>query len=470
MVRARRATLCGISAALEPGASLVPSRYAGPRMSTPRLRRSGRISAWLERWGPLLPVLMAEFIVMLGFGALLPVLPLFVQEQGIDPTMLGIIIAGWPMAKLIVEPIAGWWADRHSRKPQMVLGMAIIGLSSVAMLFFTTALALFVLRCAAGAAAGMYDAAARGMIVDATEPDERGEAFGFYGAFQMGGFVIGPAVGAFAAALIGGFAFPFVLTGALGLVAAGVLFVYLPSSPHVVEDERFEHHPEAEPRITDVPFGAATSPAVPDKGPKAQAPMRALLNRTLIAAIIIGFGLQLSFGVYEVVWSIYLIDLGASIEWIGLTFVLFALPSMIISPIAGRLVDRRGPLRFIIGGGITIAISGGLYAIASEPILPSLVVPIEATATAIMATALFAMVAIGSPAGRSSTAQGVYGAAGTIALIVASVVAGALWERNSAWPFWFFVAGMAICLGVGLLVFFGTRARPSPELVPQRVR
>ncbi len=404
---------------------------------------------------------------MLGFGALLPILPLFVQEQGIDAAMLGIIIAGWPIAKLLVEPVAGWWADRHSRKPQMVLGLAIIGVSSVAMLFFTTALALFLLRCAAGAAAGMYDAAARGMIVDATDEDERGEAFGFYGAFQMGGFVIGPAIGAFGSALIGGFAFPFVLTGSLGLVAAGVLFVFLPGKPHVVEDERFEHHPEVEPPKTDVPFAATSTPhVVPGTAPRVQAPLRELFNRTLIAAIFIGFGMQLSFGVYEVVWSIYLIDLGANIEWVGLTFMLFALPAMIISPIAGRLVDRRGPIRYVIGSGLVILVAGSLYALASEPILPSIVVPIEAAATAVLATALFTMVAIGSPAGRASTAQGIYGASGTIALIIASVVAGALFAENSAWPFWFFVAGMAICLGIGLIIYFGARTRMSPEPTP----
>lgn len=435
-------------------------------MSTSRLNGRTRISDWLQRWGPLLPVLAAEFIVMLGFGALLPVLPLFVQEQGIDAAALGIIIAGWPIAKLVVEPIAGWWADRHDRKPQMLVGMAIIGLSSLAMLFATTVVALFLLRFAAGAAAGMYDAAARGMIVDATDDDERGEAFGFYGAFQMGGFVIGPAVGAFGSALIGGFAFPFVLTGTLGLVATGVLFVFLKRKPHVVEDERFEHHPEVTPSMTEVPFASATTPiVVPPEATAVQAPVRAVFNRMIMTAIVIGFGVQLSFGVYEVVWSIYMIDLGASIEWIGVTFMLFALPSMIASPIAGRLVDRRGPMRYIIGGALIVVVAGSLYAIASEPILPSIVVPIEATATAVLSTALFTLVAIGSPKGRASTAQGIYGASGTIALIVASIVAGALWEGNSSWPFWFFVAGMVISLIVGLLIYYGLRSRsPAPPV------
>jgi len=439
-------------------------------MSIPRLNGRRRISAWLERWGPLLPVLMAEFIVMAGFGALLPVLPLFVQEQGIDAAMLGVIIAGWPIAKLLVEPVAGWWADRHPRKPQMVLGLAIIGIASVGMLFFTSALALFLLRFASGAAAGAYDAAARGTIVDATDEDERGEAFGFYGAFQMGGFVLGPAIGAFGAAMVGGFSFPFVFTGVLGLAAAGVLFVFLPGRPHVVEDERFEHHPEVEPPKTDVPFGATSTPhVVPADAsePRVQASMSALFNRVLIAAILIGFGMQLSFGVYEVIWSIYLIDLGASIEWVGLTFVLFALPSMIISPIAGRLVDRRGPMRFVIVGSLVIIVSGVLYAFATEFILPSIVVPIEAAATAVLATALFTMVAIGTPAGRSSTAQGIYGASGTIALIIASIAAGALWERNSSWPFWFFVVGMSICVAAGLVVYYGLRSRLSPQLATE---
>jgi hypothetical protein len=122
---------------------------------------------------------------------------------------------------------------------------------------------------------------------------------------------------------------------------------------------------------------------------------------------------------------------------------------------------------FVIVGSLVIIVSGVLYALATEVMLPSIVVPIEAVATAVLATALFTMVAIGSPAGRSSTAQGIYGASGTIALIIASITAGALWERNSTWPFWFFVIGMAICVAAGLLVYYGLRSRLSPQLASE---
>jgi MFS family permease len=417
----------------------------------------------------MLPILMAEFTVMLGFGALLPVLPLYVQDQGIDTATLGLIMAAWAVGKLIFEPVFGWWADRHARKPQMVVALVLMSISIIAMLFVTTTAALLVLRFLSGISAGMYDPAARGMLVQGTNEDERGEAFGIYGAFQIGGFVFGPAIGAFAVTLLGGFAFPFIFTAALSIVAAALLFLRLPEHPHVLEDERFEHHPDAQPLPAGVPFAASETVGVPEepRSKQKQAPLSALWNRTLIAAFVLQFGLHLSFGVYEVVWTLYLMALGATIGWVGFTFMLFAIPEMIISPIAGRFVDRRGPLRLIIPGGVIVLLSGVLYAIATEPIMPTLVVPVQSAAAALIMPALYLMVANGTPEGRTSTVQGLFGAVGTLALIVASLVAGLLFDQGIGLPFWFFVGGFAICFVVALLVLRGARTsatrRPTAD-------
>jgi DHA1 family multidrug resistance protein-like MFS transporter len=410
-------------------------------------------------------LLATELIVMIGFGALLPVLPLFVQEQGISAAELGLIVAAWPIAKLVSEPISGWWADRHPRKPQMVVGLVVLGVASLLPLFLTSFAALFVLRFVAGAATGLYDPAARGMIVDATDEDERGEAFGYYAAFQVGGFAIGPAIGALGAALLGGYAFPFTFTCTLALAAAAVLAVSLPARPHVIEAPEFEHHPETRP-LPGVPFSASEVAAVPgDRAPSVeQAPISAVFNRTVVAALVLTFGLHLSFGTYEVVWSLYLIALGASITWVGATFVLFAIPEMVASPVAGRSIDRRGPIGFIVASSLVIMVSGVIYAVSTEPVLPTLVVPIEAGATAVMTPALYALLARGTPVGRSSTAQGLFGAVSTSALVVASVVAGVLFERGTGLPFWFFVVGMAVCFVIGLLVY--RSASSSTAAVP----
>ena len=89
-----------------------------------------RIRAWLDRWGDIVPLLLAEFIVWLGFGALLPVLPLYFTEQGVDLALLGLVIAAWPAARLVGEPIFGYLADRTARVPIMVVGLIATGIFS----------------------------------------------------------------------------------------------------------------------------------------------------------------------------------------------------------------------------------------------------------------------------------------------------------------------------------------------------
>ncbi|MEZ4596275.1 MAG: MFS transporter [Chloroflexota bacterium] len=409
---------------------------------------------------------MAELIILLGFGALLPVLPLFVVEHGIDVPTLGLIAAAWSSP-------AGRGAGvrlsrrRTSRKPFLIGGAVVLAVVTVLPVWFNTALQLFVLRLVAGAAAGAYDPAARGLIVDGTAEHERGEAFGIYSAFQMGGFVLGPLIGAFGAALGGGFTFPFLLTGVLTMGAAVLLAWTLPSG-------RLGRVPamtgrETPPTIPQpLPVEAIAVAQGPGETPVATRTPASLLNHALVAAVVIHFGFSLAFGTYEVVWSLYLQDLGATVEWVGLTFALFGLPMMVFSPIAGRLVDRFGALPFIAGGGLTICVAGVVYAIATEPMMATVMVPAEGIGEAFLMPGLFALVALGSPSGRSSTAQGIFGAVGTIGLIVATIAAGMLWELGRAWPFGFFVVGAATALVLGLGLYRSARARAPRSLLVAR--
>ena len=196
---------------------MTPAGYA--RSMRP-FASSHRLNAWLDRWGGILPLLLAEFIVWLGFGALLPVLPLYFTDQGVDLALLGIVIAAWPAARLIGEPIFGWLADRTARVPLMVAGLLATGLFCILPLALTGPVAFIVLRACAGLSTALYDPAARGYLTDATPPARRGEAFGLYGAVQMGGLLLGPAIGGFGAHWFGGIAFVFVFSGIAAWLAA----------------------------------------------------------------------------------------------------------------------------------------------------------------------------------------------------------------------------------------------------------
>jgi MFS family permease len=144
-------------------------------------------------------------------------------------------------------------------------------------------------------------------------------------------------------------------------------------------------------------------------------------------------------------------ELGADIGLIGLTFAAFGLGVLLVAPVAGGWVDRRGPLPFVIAGSLGAAAAGVLYALLVDPILVVPVVIFEGVSFALLGPALFAVVARGTPAGRSSTAQGVFGAAGTVGTIVASIAAGVLFAIDIHLPFYVFSVVMVASLGLGLL-------------------
>jgi MFS family permease len=432
---------------------------------------SRRSTAWLDRWGGIVPLLLGEFIVWLGFGALLPVLPIYFTENGVDLAQLGLVIAAWPAARLVGEPVFGWLADRTSRVPLMVIGLVVTGVFCLLPLVFVGTVAFVILRVGAGLATALYDPAARGYLTDATPPERRGEAFGLYGAAQMGGLLVGPAIGALGAARFGGVSFVFVFSGLAAVLAAipiGLRARETESRTHPAAPARDapEFPPEAPSttrRAAAAVAGDVTKGAV-FPGAPGSAPSR-LWNRGLVAALIINAGGYFAGGTYEVIWTLFLTHLGASLDLVGLTFAMFGLPVLLLSPAAGRIVDRRGALLFIVIGSVLPAVMGLVYTRISDPLWAVPLILIEAIGFAMLNPALYAVVAANSPPGRSSTAQGLFGAAGTVGFVVASLIAGVLAETDIVYPMYVFSAVLTISLVVGLVVGRGRlsgRSAASP--------
>jgi DHA1 family multidrug resistance protein-like MFS transporter len=377
---------------------------------------SHRLSAWIEHWGPVLPLLIAEGVIALGFGAILPILPLYYTAHGVDLPTLGLVVAAWPAARLIGEPLFGRLADRTSRKWLMVGALVVSAVAIVLPLFEVGPTAFVLLRALAGFAAAAYDPAARGYLVDANLPERQGETFGLYSAAQMGGFMVGPAVGGIAVAVTGEPTVVFWVCGIAFAVSSVLVAV------------RVADRPRARAAVVDPAAGPAAPEAAGRQPPR-------LLNRLLMVALILNVGSYLASGTYEVIWSVYMTSLGASIALIGVSFFTFSLPVMLLSPFTGRYVDRRGGYFALVVGTIGFAMCGVVY-----PLVPSVwwmvaLGLVEGTAAAFSSPALYTLVARASPAGRSSTAQGMFGAAGTAGTIVASIAAGYLASIDLRLPF-----------------------------------
>ena len=421
-------------------------------MSLPR-RLLAPVASWIERWAQILPLLVAEFVVWLGFGSLLPVMPIYFRDHGVDLATLGVVIAAWPAARLVGEPIFGYIADRTRRVPLMVAGNIGAGIFQFLPLVFIGPLPFLILRGLQGLSTAVYDPAARGYITDATPPARHGEAFGLYGAAQMGGLLFGPAIGGLGAAAFGGIGFVFVFGGISSFVAAALIALRVREqapgtttrTPASYDAAEFPPRPPIHDGDDDEDATEPSRPADPRR------PLR-LANRLLLAAILINLGGNFAAGTYDVVWSIFLDGLGANPELIGLTFAMFGLPILVLSPYFGRRVDRGGLVGFIIIGGLAPAVTGVLYTLLVDPALAVPLILIEATGFAMLNPALYAVVAAGSPPGRSSTAQGVFGASGTVGFVVASLTAGVLAEQDIRLPFFEFAAVMLVSLVLGLVV------------------
>ena len=410
---------------------------------------------WYRRFRPILPILFAEVGLWLGFGAVMPILPLWISSQGIDYGTLGLIVAAWPLARLVAEPVFGWIADRRDRRKLMIGGIIATALVVPLPLFVSGAPAFFVLRFLAGAATAAYDPSARGYIIDSVDPHERGHAFGLFATAQMGGFILGPAIGAVGAAAtkaitgsdLASYAFPFLLC-TVALVVAAV--------PLAIATRRAPHRAAADD---------APEPAAPADHP---APA-SLANRILIGAMVMNLGALLASGTYEVIWSLWMQSLGADLGLIGFSFTIFGIGTILVAPFAGKLIDRSGPLRFVIIGSIIVAIAASTYPLIGDPWVVTFLSTFEGAGIAVAGPALYTIVGRGTPVGRSSTAQGLFGAAGTAGFIIASLVAGRLFEIARALPFYVMVGAQLATLVIGLVI--GGRAlagqpkrTPAPSL------
>jgi MFS family permease len=209
---------------------------------------------------------------LVGFGIILPVLPLYAERFGASPATVGALFASFSVAQLLLAPVWGAVSDRVGRKPVLLVSLAgtaagslLTGVAgSLPVLFFGR-----VLDGASGASVSVAQAA----VADLSEPDQRARLFGLLGAAFGLGFVAGPALGALAA--LGGPRVPFLV--AAGVAGANAL-VALRRLPETMSLSRAGPHPRPPCRErAPAPSGAVeehNDRATPAAGPPARSPSR----------------------------------------------------------------------------------------------------------------------------------------------------------------------------------------------------
>jgi len=144
---------------------------------------------------PLIILFVTIFIDLLGFGLILPNIPVYIQHYGGAPWVGGLLLASYSITQFVFAPIWGRLSDRVGRRPLILL--SLLG-SAVSFFFFGWApnlAILFIARVSAGILSSASLPTAQAYIGDVTPPEKRAGGMAIIGAAFGLGFVLGPVFG-----------------------------------------------------------------------------------------------------------------------------------------------------------------------------------------------------------------------------------------------------------------------------------
>jgi multidrug resistance protein len=189
---------------------------------------------------PLFVLFLTVFIDLVGFGIVIPILPLYAEHFHASPITIGWLTGIYSGMQIIFTPILGKLSDRFGRRPVLfvsivgtAIGFALMGLAHSLTL-------LFVARILAGITGGNI-AIPQAYIADVTAPEKRSRAMGMIGAAFGLGFTFGPLIGGLMSRI--SYSAPFYFSAGLAVINAALVYLILPES--LSREHRAQPHKEA---------------------------------------------------------------------------------------------------------------------------------------------------------------------------------------------------------------------------------
>jgi DHA1 family solute carrier family 18 vesicular amine transporter 1/2 len=282
----------------------------------------------------ILAVSLVSLVVMMGSTMVTPSLTLYAkQDLGANEFLVGAVIAGFAIGRLIFDVPAGFLADKLGLTRTMILGLGIlIGASTLAG-FASSYWVLLFARLLEGIASSIYVSAAIAFVLLSSDAAKRGTNIGSYQSILMLGPIIGPVVGAPIAGFFG-YNAPYFVFAAVIFVAAVIMSIFSHQQKfNVVRAEK-------------------------QKGESMQAGMTAYLNTAAIATF--GFAFLRS-GIYTTGVPLFGYgSLNLSVFDMGIILTMASLANLISSFFSGRLTQAYGMQKPLFAA---ILISGVLVAV-----------------------------------------------------------------------------------------------------------
>ena len=377
-----------------------------------------------------LAVLIAvNFVDMIGFMIVLPLLPFYALKLNATPETVGQLIAAFSIAQLVAAPLWGRMSDRYGRRPALLIGLSASAAAYVVFGFATSVWLLFLSRLVQGAGGGTTGVA-QAYVADTIEPGDRARALGWLSAATSAGVMVGPAIGSFTAHL--GQAAPGLFAAALCLINVFFAWKWLPESHH----------------------RRGTSDGTVRK-PAWHAAWIALRHpRTSVSRLLWIYGVgMLAFASMTSVMALYLgAEFGIDETTIGYIFLYVGVLSFVMrSVLLGPIVDRIGETWAMRIGTVLLVLGLALYPVPRDLWTLALVIPLVPIGTALLFPATTSLMSRWSDPRELGTTMGVAQTFAGLARVAAPVLATVVFQRlGHGWPF--YVAAGYVAL-VGIMAF-----------------
>ncbi len=375
-------------------------------------------------------VTFSNFFYFLSVGALIPVLPLYVQETlGGGDIAVGVVIGTFALAAVLLRPVSGRISDQRGRRVLILLGSAMVVASVIGYAFTSSLIPLLLLRLVTGAGEAFFYVGVASAINDISPDERRGEALSYFSLALYGGLAIGPIIGE---TVLG--AGRFHLTWFVSAGAASIAFLLGLKVP----DTR--------------------DPAIQPSGTRRIVHPAAIMPGTVLAASIWGLS---GFTTFVPLYALS-IGLGGS----RIVFALYSSIVMLIRSVGAKIPDKLGVRKTARSALTSSAI--GLAVMALWPGAPGLYVGtvLFAVGQALAFPALMAIAVTSAPANERGSVIGTFTAFFDLAFGLGAVSLGAV---ASALDYQgaFGVASIVSAGGIVLLFAYarkGDRAAATSEL------
>jgi len=360
------------------------------------------------------------FFVMVGFGVVVPVLPVYVRSFGVGNAEVGAVVSAFALLRFVSSPFCGRLIDWAGERAILSIGIGIVALSSGLVGIAQNYPQLLILRGIGGIGSAMFTVSAMTLLIGSTSTAMRARSIGFYqGGFLIGGMA-GPALGGLLATI--SLTAPFFFYAGT-LAVAGIVGILL-LRPRTVADV-------ADAAVARIPFREV----VRDRGFRA----------ACIANFAQGWT---SFGVRNSLVPVLIVEvLRGPSAWTGVAFAFSAVAQAIALAPASRFIDTVGRKPAIVGSFAVAAVT-----IAAVPFVTSFwaltaLLCLYGVASAFMGTAPAA--AVGDAAGASGGRPvAVFSMFSDFGAIIGPLVAGFLADSVS-YP---------VAFAVGAVFFAGASA------------